>query len=250
MVSRFGVWMLRSENICRQTHLPEFESFLTEQERGKAHSFRSGALRENYIVTRGFTKWVLAQGEGVNLPADIILKQDEWGRPYIKSLGVNFDFNVSHCDGLVVVALSPNGSIGIDVEAVDPGVDLSIGQSYFCPEEGAQLNDLPDQDKPARFFEFWTLKEAYLKALGVGLSAGLQTISFDLTKMPGLGVQFPDQGPECGRSWSFDLYDVEQWKIALCLEKATTHTDVPFYEWTGQAVEKINPYRLASSREN
>jgi 4'-phosphopantetheinyl transferase len=86
-------------------------------------------------------------------------------------------FNLTHTDGLVAMAVCRHPRVGIDAEKlkVPP---LAVVERFFSPAEAAQLRALPPESQPRRFMQLWTLKEAYLKAVGTGLAGGLGRMSF------------------------------------------------------------------------
>ncbi|WP_417782610.1 4'-phosphopantetheinyl transferase family protein [Terasakiella pusilla] len=234
------VWVLRTKSLCSDRDIPVFISYLNAQERSKAQTFRTQALRESYVVSRGFTKWVLAQIVGGGRAAAINIHQDEGGKPYVVSPQDNLDFNVSHCPGMVVVACGENQTVGVDVEPIDQNVDLSIADRHFCASETLQITQGPSGQQADRFFEFWTLKEAYLKALGIGLSGGLAAISFELQYQPRLSYTGATDD-----SWSFNLYQIQDCKLALC--RRGGGGEVRFLEWCEGRTQQISPRQLGES---
>jgi 4'-phosphopantetheinyl transferase len=90
-------------------------------------------------------------------------------------------FNISHCDGMVAAAFAVGHEIGVDVESLDRKLaDPEIARRYFAPEETNFLESLQDEQRSSAFFSFWTLKEAYIKARGMGLSIPLADFAFSL----------------------------------------------------------------------
>jgi 4'-phosphopantetheinyl transferase len=80
-------------------------------------------------------------------------------------------FSVSHCDTHTVVAVAPISEIGVDVENRRANVDIrGIASRYFAPEEASQLDTLPQEEAEERFLRLWVCKEAFVKAIGLGLS--------------------------------------------------------------------------------
>jgi 4'-phosphopantetheinyl transferase len=89
-------------------------------------------------------------------------------------------FNISHTHGLVACAISHGIDLGIDVEASDRAIELDIADRYFAPEEAALVRSAPADQGRCLFFRFWTLKEAFIKATGEGLSRPLASFAFTL----------------------------------------------------------------------
>jgi 4'-phosphopantetheinyl transferase len=109
----------------------------------------------------------------------------EYGKPSIAAKHVSargIEFNVSHTDGLVVMGVACGRAIGVDVENVKTQrAALEIADRFFAREEVEALRALPPQEQPRKFFEYWTLKEAYIKARGLGLAIPLDRFWFGLS---------------------------------------------------------------------
>ncbi len=123
-----------------------------------------------------------ASGEGKHLYREIEITRNRYGKPYLKNEG-NIHFNVSHSGSWAVGAVD-SFPVGIDVERIRP-VNLEIAERFFAWQE---YEELLKKDYPERldyFFELWTLKESYIKAVGRGLSVPLGSFSV----LPGNGGQ-------------------------------------------------------------
>ena len=114
---------------------------------------------------------MIAEADGVD-PSGIIIKKDKNGKPYAENS--RYKFSISHCGNLVVCAVSKN-DIGVDVEKIR-NVRLKMAEKFACESEIEYIGD-----KLERFFEIWTLKEAYFKCKGTGLGADIKSVSFDVT---------------------------------------------------------------------
>ena len=118
-------------------------------------------------------QYALQKEYSYNLSEDDIRKK-EHGKPYIKN--VPFYFNISHCDGLVVCAVSEN-EIGIDAEVIRTVADRVMKRCY-SDSEIDYVNSCIDKD--VEFTKLWTLKESYVKLTGEGIASDLKAVSFDL----------------------------------------------------------------------
>jgi 4'-phosphopantetheinyl transferase len=140
-------------------------------------------------------------------PRDWRFAVNEYGRPSIAAEHTDargIEFNLSHTDGLVVMAVTRGRAIGVDVENVRTReVDIDIVDRYFAAEEVAALRALPREKQKQRFFECWTLKESYIKARGLGLSIPLERFAFDLEDAQQIRLTIdPGLKDRSGR-WSF-----------------------------------------------
>jgi 4'-phosphopantetheinyl transferase len=129
-------------------------------------------------------------------------------------------FNLSYTDGLVAAVLISGKRIGLDIENISRQIDcLNIARNYFSTAEYQELNDLSGPRRNMRFFEFWTLKEAYMKARGLGLNLALDEVSFassDNTMGPAFILT------RDGHIWNFRLLNLSvMHKAAMCIGAAS-----------------------------
>lgn len=145
-------------------------------------------LRARQHVTRGrlvASRWLLRTMVSRLLkvdPATVRLSVDRCGRPVVRTdLPVRLSVSLSHTGDLVVAGISLTGPIGVDVEARDrPLLALGIAEAACDRRERLRIDRLPRSRRNDRVVRLWTLKEAYAKALGVGLSVDFRTLPFRL----------------------------------------------------------------------
>jgi len=128
------------------------------------------------------------------------------GKPHLSRacVGAGLDFNLSHTRGLVACAVGRGADIGLDVESIDRNVDgRDIGARYFSPGEVALLDACDATARPARFIELWTLKEAYIKAIGRGLGHPLDSFGFAFDGTG--GIRFIPPPDAQATEWTFSL---------------------------------------------
>jgi len=117
-------------------------------------------------------------------------------------------FSLSHTPGLVVCLVCPGAQTGVDVECEDRTVPaLPLARRFFAPHEAAWLAELPDPARRRRFLELWVLKEAVLKALGVGLRGGLSKVAISGLeggdpRRVALGAGERRPGPQAPPEWT------------------------------------------------
>lgn len=116
-------------------------------------------------------------------------------------------FNLSHTNSLVACLVARERAIGVDVEDRDRrGRLLDVAERFFSPSEAATLRRLPENEQLDRFFLYWTLKESYIKARGMGLAIPLAQFSFDIG--PSITVRFDPRLGDDPQSWQFTALSV------------------------------------------
>lgn len=143
------------------------------------------------------------------------------GRPEIVAPSSPLRFNLSHTRGLVACAVVDTSDIGVDVESLGRGAPLEIAERYLAPAELRALRELPTSEQARRFFQYWTLKESYIKARGFGLSIPLDRVTMILTNEYTATVQLdPDVGDD-SKEWQFENREASpSHALAVCLHKA------------------------------
>jgi 4'-phosphopantetheinyl transferase len=179
---------------------------LSAPERTRARRFVFQADRDSYVLAHALLRRTLSEMDDSVAPDAWTFDSGPHGKPVLAQYGRRgrIAFNLTHTRGLVACACASGGSVGIDAEAIDPRLDcLELATAYFAPAEIADLRNATELDRPARFIELWTLKEAYVKAVGGGLSLNLQTFAFSRDDTGGL--QFTPPFNDSGR-WTFALF--------------------------------------------
>lgn len=145
---------------------------------------------------------------------DPIIETEKDGKPYISN-HENIHFNMSHAGRMVACAISDK-EIGIDIEKIDPLIDMKIAQTFFYNSE---YNNIKKSDKRVdQFFKYWVLKESYMKYTGLGFLLDLDKFEIILedgeTKVKN---QIPDL-KENEDNVKFSYFDLNQYKLAICSE--------------------------------
>jgi 4'-phosphopantetheinyl transferase len=136
------------------------------------------ALR--FVIGRALARTMLSEYAEI-APRDWPLVIDDHRRPQLGTLpegAPDLRFNLSHTEGLVACAVAIGREVGIDVEHVGRRVLHDVPERFFSAREVADLRSLPDDEQAMVFFDYWTLKEAYIKARGLGLALPLRQFTF------------------------------------------------------------------------
>lgn len=153
---------------------------LDQDERARAERFHFAVDRRDFIAAHALLRAQLTRRLDIP-PREWRFARDANGKPGVDPrLGApEVAFNLSHTRGLVAVALASHGAIGVDVEEIDGAkADFAFAEAYFAPAEAELLRRTPAASRSTCFFRLWTLKEAYIKAIGAGLAAPLDSFAF------------------------------------------------------------------------
>ena len=152
---------------------------------------------------------------------------NQYGRPFVveHDLAGRLMFNLSHTHGLVVCAVTAEHDVGIDVESIQRNVDLRVADRYFSPTETLDLMALARDQQTHRFLQLWTLKEAYIKARGMGLAIPLRDFSFRDVDTTTPHVAFNTAIDDAPSNWQFrHLRFEESHLVAVACRVAATET--------------------------
>lgn len=217
------VWYLRPEHL-KSAHsvLESYSRLLNAEERARRDRFTFEAGRLEYLVAHALVRLTLSRYASVR-PEDWVFAMNPYGRPEISAppLTRPLRFNLSHCNGLIACAVVADRDIGIDVEDTNRSTRfLEVARGSFSPSEFNELSSLPPRSQRARFFEYWTLKESYIKARGMGLAIPLEEFSFILGPQRPIRITFGDRILDEPESWQFELLKVtERHQMALAIRK-------------------------------
>lgn len=158
---------------------------LNADEQQRANRFYFAKDRHHYLVARGLLRTIL--GEYLQVPAaSVQFEYGEHGKPALggQAAESGIEFNISHAQGVALLAFARGRALGVDVEQIRPLTDAAeIVTRFFSANEVDVFRQVPGSQQPEAFFNCWTRKEAFIKAIGEGLSCPLH--SFDVTLRPG-----------------------------------------------------------------
>lgn len=206
---------------------------LTDEECRRASHFYCESVRRRWTAARGILRSIL--GRYLRQPPDrLSLRVRPGGKPELIPMpGVPpVHFNLSHSDGLALIALSLGAEVGVDVERWRPLSDvLRLAESCFSPVELATLRAMPADLREPGFFRCWTRKEAYVKARGEGIALGLErfSVAFGPREPPRL-LRMIGEPDEASRWRMYDL-DPGPGYSAACVAERTTRTPV-LWDWS------------------
>lgn len=177
--------------------------WLQPDERARFDRYRFDADRMMFLLGRVMARRVVGLALGV-APVAWRWREGSHGRPEIAEPGTSWHFNLAHSAGLVACALADGREIGVDVEDLERSpADIALVRRYCSPAEAADVLAQGAHWRH-RFLTYWTLKEAYLKARGIGISVHLTDVSFSLDP-GGVRIAFLDSLAGTDTRWLFEL---------------------------------------------
>jgi 4'-phosphopantetheinyl transferase len=183
---------------------------LSVEEKRRAERFVFDRDRREFLMAHGLIRAALSRAMPTVDPSKWLINPDKDGRPYVAGpIGVGrLHFSLSHTKGCIACAVSPNEAVGIDVEECSPRDGLmEIAEKNFSADEIATLRALEPQEQSKRFFEYWTIKEAYIKARGKGLRIPLNSFSILGLTQKDIRIAFADeQNEDYSARWHFTQF--------------------------------------------
>lgn len=211
-------------NFVNQTLYDRVLPWLCQQEQQRLEKLTQPALARAYLAAHALKRGLLAQVVGCS-PKELRFTATDRGKPLISapSSDAGWHFNLSHTHAMVAVAASPD-PIGIDIESLTRRVpDMAIAKRYFSAHEYEHIAASTPNDQAQLFLRYWTLKEAFLKAEGWGLSQRLDAIAFSLDGDIRLTVLDPVAQPT--KTWRFWQQPVAGHLMAVARVATTADND-------------------------
>jgi 4'-phosphopantetheinyl transferase len=200
---------------------------LQEDELARYAALGTCAARRAYLGARALARTALARYSGTP-PHDLRFGTDRCRRPELTSPALpGLCFSLARTAGLAVGLFAFDHEVGVDVERVAPIDVAGLAGRFFSPEEAAGLSRLEGDARLARFYALWTLREAYLKARGVGLTLPLEQLIFRPTPSGGAAAEFgPAIGDDPAR-WQFGLtWLTRRHLAATCVRRRSQETAI------------------------
>lgn len=181
------------------------ENWLSQDERERAARFRIATSRNQHVVGRGMARRLLGS-EQID-PCLISFSIEKNGKPYVSQpVEARRAFNIAHTDGLVMCGIDSHSDdlLGVDVEKLDRRTDPALAKRYFSLPEIQHLERCEsEQDRQSTFLKIWTLKEAFIKAIGTGLQTPLADFAFENIDSAKPEIRFLNPELESDMIWSF-----------------------------------------------
>jgi 4'-phosphopantetheinyl transferase len=208
MSGEIGLYVALLETVDTPHALQVCLATLSLKEKRRAEGFVFERHRRQYVFAHGLLRFALSGFVPEVKPSDWCFVTNRYGRPFIAApeTARTVYFSLSHTEGCVACVVSGCEAIGVDVEQIHERHSHSLfvtAQNNFSSEEIDALRALQRGNVVDRFFDYWTLKEAYLKARGTGLDLPLNQFSIMISSDQKIGIRFASGIADDPQRWHF-----------------------------------------------
>jgi 4'-phosphopantetheinyl transferase len=246
--SHVDIWMMSIPGED-DSWLTSYLHMLSEAEISRLDRFIAPAARRQYLAGRILVRTTLSRYAEVD-PHEWRFEANAYGRPHIAwpRQYRELQFNLSHTDGLAACGVMTAGEIGVDVENMARDLDIAdLAPSVFAANEVASLSQAPASDRIRLFYSYWTLKEAYIKARGMGLSLPLDGFWFDHDGAAAR-INFLPKCPDDSSRWHFrEHMATQRHKLAVAVAGGESPPHVRWL-WAQMPGQASDNHLLGKSR--
>jgi 4'-phosphopantetheinyl transferase len=210
------LWYALTADVADPALLRACFAALSAEEEAKHHAFVFEKNRHEYVVSRALCRGVLATYTG-SAAADLVFTRNPFGQPALDPPGA-LRFSVTNTVHLVACGITTGFAVGIDAEPLASGdTILGISDSVFTAHERSELARLPLPGRRRQAVRLWTLKEAYMKARGMGMHLSPTTFEIGFDEHPRLRQVEDGDLPS---RWDLTTLELEGHILATCVERA------------------------------
>jgi len=219
--NRIDLWLCAFEGITDSDLLARYEAMLSPEELARRDRLYRPRDQRRFLVTRALVRTILSRYSD-RPPESWVFAANAHGRPEIAGddpAARGLVFNLSHTDGLIVMGVTGGQALGVDVERLARRVPLGVAGRFFAPEEVEALHALPIRQQRRRFLDYWTLKESYIKARGMGLAIPLRQFSFHFPSEGRVTLATQPELEDAAERWRlWQFLALNSHLIAVCAE--------------------------------
>jgi 4'-phosphopantetheinyl transferase len=247
------LWLAFYDEITNERLLSDYRALLNQEEKEQQSRFYFARDRQRYLVTRALVRTVLSRYALID-PREWVFSTNAYGCPAIANAEVKEDslsFNISHTHSLIVLGVTRRRALGVDVENWQTReVSIEIADRFFAPTEVKALSGVPPHQQQYRFFEYWTFKESYIKARGMGLSLPLDKFSFHYPHDRAVEIAIDPELADDAARWQFWQFQPRpEYLAAICAERVDQPTKLIVRQAVPMQSEKsVVPEFLRTSR--
>ncbi|WLW69938.1 4'-phosphopantetheinyl transferase superfamily protein [Bacillus safensis] len=215
----YAIQLQHLDEIDARQQIERLKPFASSEKRAAAERFRFLIDARRTLLGEVLVRQTIH--DMYDLPMDQIVFETEGnGKPVVRQLP-SFHYNLSHSGDWVVCAVD-DAPVGIDIEEIKP-IDLAIAKRFFSADEYQDLLSQPAERQEAYFFHLWSMKEAFIKLTGKGLSYGLSSFTARLSADGQASLTLPDHETACFvQTYSLD----PAYQMAVCTRKSAAAESV------------------------
>jgi 4'-phosphopantetheinyl transferase len=214
--------LLQTTSADALAKMDAYRALLSPDEHQRMARFVFDRDRRAFLMTRALVRTTLSRYANVK-PADWQFINNAHGRPELldRAAGVpDLRFNISHTNGLIACAVTIGREVGVDVEHIGRLLSHDIAGRHFAPAEVNDLRRLPEDEQQRVFYDYWTLKESYIKARGFGLAMPLGDFAFKLNPPHPPTIAFEPALEDDPSTWQFlQEWPTPQHRLALAVRR-------------------------------
>jgi len=211
------LWCAYPDELLDEEAAKTCARLLSDDELTRWQRYKFDQNRREYLATHALVRTALSHYHGL-APEAWRFRSNDYGKPAVDP-ECGLRFNLSNSTGLVVCLIGEGAEVGVDVEPLARAKSiLEIGPRVFSPRERAQLEDLCEDERPGRALRLWTLKEAYIKARGMGLALPLNKFYFVFEGANDICMEMDEDFEDEPNRWRFCLLEIAGHCIALMVE--------------------------------
>ena len=231
---RVHIW--RANLNLPQEDIEGLIGLLSADELARANKFRFAEHRNSFIASRGILRQLLANYLDLS-PKNLEFGYSDRGKPLLAKANlanIPLQFNVSHSHEYALFGFTWRNLIGVDIEYLREMKDaVKIARRFFSEREFKFISSFDLQQQPRVFFKHWTAKEAYLKAIGVGLTGSLASIEIALDRAENASIIAIDDNKATTTGWSmYSCSPASDYVGAIAIQTQITKQQIDFWNWS------------------
>ena len=233
-IAKIDVWVANIESFLN--YIDFYRQLLSYDEETKASFFLRKEDEVKYIISHGILRCILSKYIHKH-PKDLIFHTNAYGKPYTLEI-LNLDFNISHSRNILIIGIARNAYVGVDVEFKDSNfVTASVLAQFLSESEKKQFTFLPEKTHIDVFYRAWVCKEAFIKALGVGMHLDPKRICSEINPNKPPSILKIDQTVFDVPSWTFS-YGLLDHNYAFSIASSNKKDNYFLYRYNSSFIEQ------------
>ncbi|NVK56219.1 MAG: 4'-phosphopantetheinyl transferase superfamily protein [Alteromonadaceae bacterium] len=217
------LWRLSIEDVMRSQCLETLSKLLSDEEKNRLAAYRSESRRQIFIIGRAALRIILSAFMSGMPPESIGLTASAHGKPMLEDDVSQLQFNLSHSRDSIVIAVTRERLIGVDIEFMKARPTMAdIASHYFHSHDMQAINyALQSEGYPSAlrlFYKIWALKEAFIKADGKGMAIPGDCFYFKYIDQSNPCIEFTGYRSDVAKKWHFEHQFIDTlYSVALAL---------------------------------